>query len=368
MMKHEAPKKILVIVTCRIGDVLLTTPLIRSLRLAYKEALIDVLVFKGTEGCIAANPDINKIISIQQGAMLLNQIKTVYKLFLRYDLAISTLSGDRPIFYSWIAGKNCIGFVEKGYKNLWKRFVLDKYVLFDNYSTHTVTMNLSLLHCLGLKQIKEVTVSWTNEDETAIRQLFHFDVKGKKYAVIHVYPMFSYKMWNLEGWIKVIEWLNKSKGMEIILTGGNSPDELEYVSLLHQSLPEGSINTAGKINLGGVAYLLSNASIYVGLDTVVTHMAAALGIPTIALFGPTNPVKWGPMPYNLSFPAKSPYARKGSQIVKNVFLLQGKGECVPCHEEGCDRNTKSLSKCLQEIPADYVIEAMETMISEKIRW
>jgi heptosyltransferase-3 len=175
--------------------------------------------------------------------------------------------------------------------------------------------------------------------------------------------MFSYKMWHLEGWISLINWLHKSKGLKIVLTGGNSSDELAYISLLRQSLPNESINVAGKVNLSGVAYLLSKASVYVGLDTAVTHMAAALGIPTIVMYGPTNPVKWGPMPNNLSFSGKSPYKRKGSQIVKNVFLLQGQGECVPCHEEGCDRNIRSFSKCLQNIPGDDVIEAVETMIT-----
>jgi heptosyltransferase-3 len=255
-----------------------------------------------------------------------------------------------------------MGFVENGYKNLWKKLVLDRYELFDNYETHTVTMNLSLLKQLGIKPISDVVVSWTQKDEIDASKLLPFDMEKKSYAVIHVYPMFSYKMWNLEGWINLIGWLNKSKGMEIVLTGGNSPDELEYISHLCQSLPSESINVAGKITLGGVAYLLSKAAVYVGLDTAVTHMAAALGIPTIALFGPTNPVKWGPMPNNLSFSAKSPYKRKGSQIIKNVFLLQGQGECVPCHEEGCGRNIRSFSKCLQEIQAVDVIEAVEKMM------
>jgi heptosyltransferase III len=133
--------------------------------------------------------------------------------------------------------------------------------------------------------------------------------------------------------------------------------------LFRSSLPNDSINVAGKMNLSGVAYLLSKASVYVGLDTAVTHMAAATKIPTVALYGPTNPVKWGPMPNDLLLPGRSPYKRKGSQIVKNVFLLQGQGECVPCHEEGCERNIKSLSKCLQEIPADDVIEAARTMMT-----
>lgn len=359
----KEPKKILVIASQRIGDVLLATPVPRSIRNAYPNAKIDIVVFQGTEGCISANNDIDDIIVIRQGAPLWEQIKTIGTLFRKYDLAISTLAGDRPVFYSWIAGKSCMGLVENGLKNLWKRLLLDKYELFDNYETHTVMMNLSLLKYLGIKAIPEVTASWTTTDEAEVKQLLPFDIENQPYAVIHVYPMFSYKMWNLEGWIHVINWLNRSKGLEIVLTGGKSSDELDYISTLCQSLPNGTMNVAGKVNLSGVAYLLSKASVYVGLDTAVTHMAAALRIPTIALYGPTNPVKWGPMPNDLCSPGRSPYKRKGSQIVKNVFLLQGQGECVPCHEEGCDRSVKSLSKCLQDIPADEVIEAVKTMMA-----
>ena len=359
----KAPKSILVIITRRIGDVLMSTPVFRSLRHSYQNAKLDVVVYKGTEGCIAANTDIDHIIPIMEEATLREQIKTVCKLFRRYDLAISILPGDRPTFYSWLAGKRSIGLVENGYKHLWKRALLDKYELFDNYETHTINMNLSLLGLLGVKQIPEVIISWAESDEINVRQILPFNMEKKPYAVVHVYPMFTYKMWNHEGWADLICWL-KSKGLRTVLTGGNSPDELKYISLLCQSLPCGSINVAGTLSLGGVAYLLSKASVYIGLDTAVTHMAAALGTPTIALYGPTNPVKWGPMPKEVSFSGKSPYERKGSQIMGNVFLLQGKGECVPCHEKGCDRNIQSLSRCLQGIPAADVIQAVETMMTQ----
>ena len=360
----KAPKNILVIATRRIGDVLLTTPVLRSLRRSYQNAKLDVVVFKGTENCITANKDIDHIITISEGATFREQIKTICKLFRRYDLAISTLSGDRPILYSWIAGKSSIGLLENGYKHLWKRVLLDDYELFDNYGTHTISMNLSLLKLLDVRQIPEVIVSWAESDEISVRQVLPFDMEKELYSVIHVYPMFSYKMWNHEGWVDLIRWLT-SRGLRTVLTGGNSSDELEYISLLCQSLPCDTINVAGALNLGEVAYLLSKASVYVGLDTSVTHMAAALGIPTIALYGPTNPVKWGPMPKNVSFSGRSPYERKGSQMVSNVFLLQGEGECVPCHEEGCNRNTKSFSKCLQDIPSADVIKAVETMMTQR---
>ena len=359
----QAPESILVIAMRRIGDVILTTPLVRSLRHAYRDAKLDVVVFKGTESCISANKDIDTIIAITEGATFREQIKTICKLFRQYDLAISTLPGDRPTFYSLIAGKGSIGLVESGYKHLWKRVLLDKYELFDHHETHTVTMNLSLLKLLDVRQIPEVTISWAREDEIQVNQLLPFDMEKKPYAVIHVYPMFSYKMWNSEGWADLIRWLN-AKGLRTVLTGSDSPDELEYISLLCQSLPCESINVAGALNLSEVACLLSNASAYIGLDTAVTHMAAALGIPTVALYGPTNPVKWGPMPKNISFPGKSPYKRKGSQMIGNVFLLQGEGECVPCHEEGCDRNIRSLSKCLQNMPAADVIQAVKTMMAQ----
>ncbi len=359
------PENILLITTRRIGDVFLTTPLISSLRAAYPDAKIDMLVFKGTEGCIAANKDLNRIITIEEGAAFPKQIKTIWRMFHRYDLAVTTLTGDRPVFYAWLAGKKSVGFVENGYKHFWKRLLLDRYELFDNDDTHTVIMNLALLKHLDVKPVSKAAAVWTGEDESRVRKFLPFVPEKKPYAVIHCYPMFPYKMWNFEGWKNIIDWLKKSKGMEIVLTGGTAADELDYILRLHQSSAQESFNLAGKISLGSVAFLLSKATVYIGLDTAVTHMAAALGTPTIALYGPTNPVKWGPMPADCSLSGKSPFKGKGAQFVKNVFLLQGQGECVPCREEGCDRNIRSSSKCLQEISVDEVVRAVEKMLAAK---
>lgn len=359
----KIPKRIIVIITRRIGDVLLTTPLIRSLRETYKDSTIDVLIFEGADGCISANKDINNIIAIRQDARLREQLATVIKIFRRYDVAITVLPGDRPVFYSWIAGKKSFGLVENGYQNFWKRLVLDKYIEFDNYETHTVIMNLSILKHLGVRQIPDIQNTWKDQDEATVMQLLPFDVEKKKYAVIHVHPMFAYKLWRVDGWSSVIAWLIEST-FKVVLVGGSSEEEINYANKIQESVSN-IINLTGKVSLGQVAYLLSQASIYIGLDTAVTHLAAASGIPTIAIFGPTNPVKWGPMPRDFAFTGKSPYRRKGRQLLGNVFLLQGQGECVPCHEEGCDRHLKSLSKCLQEIDSKEVIAAAQTMLRAK---
>jgi heptosyltransferase-3 len=87
-------------------------------------------------------------------------------------------------------------------------------------------------------------------------------------------------------------------------------------------------------------------------------MAAALGTPTIALFGPSNPVKWGPWPKGYE-QYTNPYRMEGTQRVNNV--VQGAGDCVPCMHEGCDRHNASLSDCLQNLPVAKVIAAIREL-------
>jgi heptosyltransferase-3 len=101
--------------------------------------------------------------------------------------------------------------------------------------------------------------------------------------------------------------------------------------------------------------------LYVGPDTVVTHMAAGLGVPTVALFGPSNPVKWGPWPRGAD-PRINPWQRTGSQVNGNVRLLQGQAHCVPCMQEGCERRLESFSDCLQHLDPQRVIRETEALL------
>lgn len=357
----KKPTSILVVITRRIGDVLLTTPMIRSLKLAWPEARIDALVFEGTEGVLANNPDLDQVITVAQRPTLRQYLRFLLRLWRGYDLALSMMPSDRPTFYAFIAGKYRVGLILEGGKHMWKKWLLSQSVQFDNINTHTVLMNLKLADLLGVPRSHEVVAAWKAEDEAAVRKVLPFDVEAQAYAVLHVYPMYAYKAWRREAWAELAEWL-KSQGMRVVLTGGNSADEVTYVRGLMGVLPDDTIDVAGKLNLVGVAYLLSKARAYVGPDTVVTHLAAASGTPTVALFGPSNPVKWGPWPrgYNED---RNPYKMRGTQRVNNVVLLQGSGDCVPCMEEGCDRHIASLSACLQNLPAARAIDALRELMN-----
>jgi lipopolysaccharide heptosyltransferase III len=354
------PKKILVVVTQRIGDVLLSTPLIRSMRRAWPQARLEVLVFSGTEGVLQGNPDVDRVISVPLRMPLGRHLRLLAGLWRKYDLALSLMAGDRPTLYAFVAGRQSLGLLLEGSKHKWKQSLLSQWIPCDD-AVHTVLLNLRLAERLGVEPCFEVVASWQPEDEAQL-QLLPFEPSAR-YIVLHVYPMYAYKMWRLEAWAELARWI-ESQGLRVVLTGGAAPDETTYIQHLLPMLPDDTVNLAGKLNLGGVACLLSHAQAYVGPDTAVTHLAAASGIPVVALFGPSNPVKWGPWPQGYNQPC-NPYRMHGSQRVNNVVLLQGKGDCVPCMEEGCERNNASLSDCLQNLPVAEVISVLRQLLLER---
>jgi heptosyltransferase III len=350
--RRQPPGSVLLIVTRRIGDVLLATPLLRSIKQAWPDAAIDVLVFEGTQGILAANPDIHRLIAVPERPARLAHLALLLRLARRYDMALSTLQGDRPTLYAFVAGRWRAGLLTDSRKERWKQRLLQQWVPFDDANTHTVRMNLALTRVLGIVPQADVSVRWAASDAERANAL----APATPYAVLHPYPKFNYKMWRREGWITVAERL-LARGLGVVLSGGPDAAERAYVTDIARGLPPRVVNAAGQLSLGASACLVSQAAVYVGPDTAMTHAAAALGVPTIALFGPTNIVKWGPWPRGHDV-SSNPWRRIGSQRAGNVTLLQGAGACVPCALEGCQRHVASFSDCLQSLPLESVIAAI----------
>ncbi len=355
------PRSILVVVTRRIGDVLLATPVIRTLRRAWPAAAIDALVFTGTESVLQANPDLRRVLTIAGRPPLAAHLAFALRLWRGYDLALSLVPSDRPTLYAWMAGRTSVGLVVDELKHRWKQHLLDKWIAYDNAGTHTVNLYLRVAEALGLAAHRQVIAAWGDADAAAARaKLAAAGVSGG-YAVLHPSPRFNYKMWALENWQECGCWL-ADQGLRVVLTGGPDGPERDYVAQLARALPAAA-NLAGELSLAETAYVLAQARLYIGPDTAVTHLAAALGVPVIAIYGPTDPLKWGPWPAPYARDA-NPWQRHGTQRVDNVSLIQGTGACVPCLLEGCDRHTDSYSDCLQQLPARRVIAAAAALLAQ----
>jgi len=348
-------QKILLIATRQIGDVLLVTPLLRALRRAYPQAIIDVLVYDQKGGMLEGNPDYDRLISVAEHPRFFQYKKLFTQIGRQYDLAISTLAGDRPLVYAWLAAPQRVSLVPKRrWQDVWKRWLVQRWLEFDPDTTHTVIQNLRLADLLAIPRYYDLVLPQTKQSRLCA--LLPFTSSQTKFAVLHLLPMWHYKRWTLTGWRELAHYFVQH-GWYVVLTGGNSQQEQAYIAEALSIMPSSVINLAGQLGFSEVAELISASQIYIGPDTAVTHLAAATGVPTVALYGPTNPLKWSPWPvgYRNDTP---PFQRQGLQKINNVLLIQGPGECVPCHQEGCHRHKNSESRCLVELKATTVIQAM----------
>jgi heptosyltransferase III len=354
---RHTPRRILLICTQRIGDVLLATPVARSLKQAWPNAELHFLVFKGTEGVLAGNPDIAQVIALPHRTNWRGKLAQFRQLWRRYDLSIATIASDRARLYGWVGAKFRIGFItdeEKG-----KTLLLDRWIKFDNRDTHAVTMDLRLTELLGITPCYQVVPPAVSPDKRDALSDKLAALNGKNYAVLHPSPKFAYKMWRQDGWIELAQWLI-DQGLSVVLTGGPDADERAYVAAIAQQVQ--ALDMAGQLSLAETAELISRAKLFVGPDTAVTHIAAAVDAPTIALFGPSNPIKWGPWPKNWNKP-ESPWPWRGGGRQGNVMMIQGQGDCVPCLLEGCDRHINSDSLCLKQIASSTLINAAREILN-----
>jgi heptosyltransferase-3 len=340
--------RVLVVTLRRIGDVLLTTPLIRSLRRAWPEATIDALVFADTAGILAGNPDLDNIVTIPPQPSAAQTLILGARLFRGYDLAVSTQSGDRPTGFAIAGGRACVAPVAANVNGRVKEALLTRCIAVTP-GLHRVEEMLRLADALGIARVPELVCP--RVAETGERP-------AGPYAVIHAAPMFRYKQWTMSGWRELAGALT-ARGLNVIATGGPAEAERHYLD----DVWNGARVTRrdGELTWSQLAGLLSQARVYIGPDTSVTHLAAASGCPTVALYGPTDPRLWGPWPVggmDQIWTAASTIQRRG-----NVWLVQNALPCMPCQLEGCERRLDSYSQCLDEMAPGQVIAAADQALA-----
>jgi heptosyltransferase-3 len=351
------PRTILVISLRFMGDVLLSTPLIRSLRGAYPLAAIDALVFAGTEEILEGNPDLRRVRTTERG----EPPARWRRLWRQYDLAVVAETADRPHVYGWIAARRRVGLLppEAG-KAWWKHLTLARGVVSPRDIARPLAYQRLAL-ALGIAWKPEMVAPTAGMPLVAWRDVLGFDLERERFAVLHLAPRFRYKRWHVPGWHALMRWL-AGQGLRVVITGGPGDDERAYVREVLAGAGVPVTDVCGRLRFAQTADLLRRAALYVGPDTATTHLAAACETPTVALFGPTDPRLWGPLPRR---GLEAPYAKvQALQVRGNVALLQEPSlACVPCQGEGCEKHRESRADCLDRMGADRVIAAAREALS-----
>jgi heptosyltransferase III len=342
-------ERVLVICTRQIGDVLLTTPLIHAAKQRWPQAQIDVLGFAGTLGMLKGNPDVHELIEVPGGSGWVQSKALIKRLWRRYDLALVAQHTDRAHLYGWIAARVRSGQVPDEARAWWKRALLDHAVVLRAHQTHIVIDKLRLLSPWTEPAEAEVIAPAGADLPSAVAERLR-----APYVVLQVPSLVRYKQWPLAHYAELAKAL-AGDGLQVLLTGGpseadrNAVAEVARMADMPQVLP-----LAGLLDLSQLTALLRGASLYVGPDTSVTHLAAACDVPVVALYGPIDPRVWGPWPGKR--PLEIPYERRAlSQRSGKVILLQGTPPCVPCNGAGCDRHNDSRSECLETMEPQRVL-------------
>lgn len=348
MTPGRPPERILCTKLKHIGDVLLMTPAIHALHAAWPTSRIAALVPRGTEGVLAGNPDLDEVLVHDRTEGCRGSWRTIRALrAYAPDLVLEMGQGDREAVLGWLSGASArVGYAPKG-SGGWRRMLLTRMVPW-NGQTHVIEANLELVRSCGIpaKADRPVLVVEPQARARVAAQLAAAGLRpDQPLVVVHPVSRWLFKAWPETGCAEVIQHLVRRTGVAVALTSGPEARETEAAKRILARAAVPTIDLVGRTSLIDLAAVLERAQLFLGVDSAPMHMAAALGIPVLALFGPSGELHWGPW-------------GDGHVVLASPYL------CRPCGRDGC-LGTKR-SDCLEAIPAQAVIQAAEPMLGRQV--
>ncbi|MBF0436402.1 MAG: putative lipopolysaccharide heptosyltransferase III [Magnetococcales bacterium] len=359
----ETPRRILLIKFKHIGDVLLVTPLVRVLRENYPEATLSLLVFGATGAVLEGNPWIDTVRCYERGSGVVDLARLYLWLYRsRFDLVIDLSGGgDRGAICTWVTrARDRFGHLltrVPWQRNLSNRLAYNRMQPEPDHEGHTILRDLKMvaplqLHYEGLHVTLPV-------DEVAMHTVSGLLAQegvdsNTPICVMHATSRWMFKCPPPATMAKVADAIVRTYGLRVVLTCADVPGEIRYVSEMMANVDTAPVVLGGRLNLQEMAALLKRAAWYIGVDTAPSHMAAALDIPSLVIFGPTKPHLWGPWPNGT---LRQPYPRAGGAHQAGQHrVCRLDWSCIPCDRAGCDGS--KVSRCLVEISPEYIMENM----------
>jgi heptosyltransferase-2 len=340
--------RILVVRYRFIGDTILTVPFLRNLRQAFPEARIDVLVGPQSGQVLVGCPYINELIEFDttrfhkyDSGYADKRHFLHYALHLRkrrYDTVFVLKRSLSSAILAFLSGaKNRIGY---GTSN--RNLLLTRKVAW-NKNIHEVDSTLTVLQCAGVPIRDRYLESWISEEEVSE---LHASVPElsqiAKPILIHAAAAHPDKLYPLDFWARIARTLSSMWGCTPVFSG--APLDFPLYEDLHRLAQVPCLNLAGRLSLRQSMALYKQMKLAICVDSGPAHLSAATGTPTIALFGPTDPVRWRPL---------------GE---KHLALYDDQLICRPCNY----KKTCSNRECLTEFDPQRVIDkAVELLVQSE---
>ena len=344
--------KILIVKLSSLGDVVQTFPVLPLLRKEYPEAHISWLVEEEAAELLMDHPLIDQVLVFRKNRWLKElsnyrkwtQVFKELSNFIRdlryysYDLVIDFQGLLKSgIFVGVCRGKRKVGFAPAREKS---HIFLNEKIPCPRASLHAVERYILLIESLGCSRFYPqflIPIRQVHRDKV-LGFLKEKNINsGQTIALLHPGTRWKTKMWKEENWAALGDLLYQKSGVPVIFTG--SRVEVSLVDSVIERMQFPGINTAGKWGLKELAFLQKQADIMVTPDSGPMHLAAAMGTPVIALFGPTDPALTGP------------FGSIHRVVAKPV-------DCRPCFLRECSSN-----KCMNQISVREVWEEIEQHLS-----
>ena len=344
----------LVIVLRHHGDVLLASPVIGVLKAHAPKVEVDALVYDDTAPMLEGHPalaDLHVVGRNWKREPLFSRVAFERRLFSalharRYDLLVHLTEQPRGAWLARSLGARCsVAPVVPGRGAFWARSFTHLYPLARNGRRHKVEANLDALRRIGVQPgMDERRMQFVPGAAAQAHVAALLAAEGlAERSFIHIHPAsrWSFKCWTPERNAELIDRLSASH--RVVLTAAPDADEMALVEKIVAKAKAKPLVLAGKLEIKQLGALTQRARLFVGVDSMPMHLAAAMGTPAVALFGPSGEDEWRPWQ------------------VKHRVVTSGSHPCRPCGNDGCGGG--KISECLTTLGVDQVYAAVEQLLA-----
>ena len=326
--------RILVIKISSFGDLILAMPSLKAIKEKFPESKLCLLTLKKYASFLHGCPYVDEVITVNDDyKRFRNTISVAKTLRMRaFDYIIDLQNSKTSHLLSFLSfARYSFGY------SLRRGFMLNRRVKY-NYSDDPLTSQERVLKLLGITLREKKLCLWDGDEQTRFslpkNDLIGINISASK--------NWESKNWPTENIISLIETIYKNfSSVRIVLLGDqNSKDRADKIENLLWPRP---INLCGKTSLRDLAPLMKKLKVFIAPDTALLHLASAAGIPTIALFGPTDPSRHTVRANNL-----------------HVFLK--KINCSFCYKPKCMQTEKNI--CLKKISPQEVFLKIKDILGK----